>query len=85
MKLCMDLLNAAFIFMGILSALLSNHYSSIVMGDAALGVAVLAPEEGSKEMNTKRHQLQLGNRWFQLGLLFSILALICQVISALGK
>jgi hypothetical protein len=43
------LIVAAVMFLSVLSSLVSNFYDSRVMGSAALGVAVLAPDPGSPE------------------------------------
>ena len=50
---CLVLAGGIFLLVGLLIALISNHYNAKVMGKAGLGVAILAPDPGSPEMRRK--------------------------------
>ena len=74
--LCSSLL----IFFSIICSLFSNYYNSRVMGDAALGVAILAPKEGSPEMERKRNLRRRADVLFKAGVVLASLGVSLQVV-----
>jgi len=74
-----------FIFLSIISALISNHLNGKVMGEAALGVAVIAGEPDSSIMIRKKKLRAWSDRTFCFGIILSILGLSTQVIAILLK
>lgn len=67
-----------FVFISIISALLSNYYDSKVMGDANLGVGIWAGAEDSNLMKNKRCLRKLSDGFFYSGIVFSVLGLFTQ-------
>lgn len=68
---------------GLLTALISNHYSSRVMGPAALGVAVLAPERDSPEWQKKERLRARADCWFWVGIAATSVGVVLQTWAAL--
>jgi len=75
----LKLLGATFIFLSIVSSLLSNRYNSIVMGEAALGAAVYGYPKGTPEWDQKVEIRNLADVWFSAGLVFAFLGLLLEV------
>jgi len=67
---------------GLLTAFISAHFSSRVMRQADLGIAVLAPEPGSSDMAEKERQRASSNRWFWLGLILTAWGVVLQTLGA---
>ena len=74
---------AVFLLAGLVTALVSTHYEGRVMGKAALGVAILAPDEGSPEWKEKEALRVKSDRWFWLGIGLTALGVIVQTIGSL--
>ncbi len=70
--------------LGLLMALVSVQHNSKVMGKAALGVAVYAPEEGSPEWRQKERLRKLSDWAFYLGVLFSLIGVGLQTYGAVA-
>jgi hypothetical protein len=77
--------SSLFIFLSIIFALVSNYLNGKVMGEAALGVAVVAGEPDSPIMIRKKKLRAWSDRTFYFGIVFSILGLGTQVIAILLK
>jgi len=70
------LIGSIFLFIGLLMALISNYYNSRVMGKAALGVAMWAPDEGSPEWNRKVKLRKISNGCFCVGIFLTSLGIV---------
>ena len=77
---CLKLVGAFFIFMSIVSSLLSSHYHAVVMGDAELGYGVWAHEKGSPEWKQKVRLKEKSGNWFTAGIIFALLGLGTEVV-----
>lgn len=66
------------LFFGVLTALISNRYATKVMGPAGLGVAVLAPEPGSRAMVERERLRARADRWFWVGIVATALGIVIQ-------
>ena len=60
------------VVLGLICALVSAHYNSKVMGKAALGVAILAPQEGSSEWKKKERLRKIADALYYFGLAFAL-------------
>jgi hypothetical protein len=69
-------LSAIFVFLSITFSFVSKHYESRVMGYAALGVAVLAPEKNSLEWTEKKLLRSRADNFFISSILFASLSVI---------
>lgn len=67
------------IFLSIVAALVSNYLNAKVMGEAALGVAVFAPERGSPEWNRKVRLRRWADFLFYAGLAFATAGVLIQL------
>lgn len=79
----LTLIGGGFLLAGLCTALLANRYETKLMGSAKLGLAVLAPEEGSSDMQNKKHLRTQSDFWFWVGLALTALGVVLQTISAL--
>ncbi|MFA5847046.1 MAG: hypothetical protein WC855_09110 [Thermodesulfovibrionales bacterium] len=68
------LLSAILVFLSVMFSFVSNHYESRVMGDAALGIAVLAPDRNSPEWSQKMSLRSKADCFFNLSILSGLLA-----------
>lgn len=70
------------LLVGLLTAFVSNHYASRVMGMANLGVAVYAPTPGSAEWQQKERLRARADGLFYVGLALTAFGVILQTIGA---
>ena len=77
------LLAAAAVSMSVAFAVVSNHYESRVMGSAALGVAVLAPTEGSEAWQEKESLRRMADWSLNLSFILSGVAALLDIALAL--
>lgn len=71
--------------LGLLMALISVQSDARAMGKAALGVAVLAPEEGSPEWRRKERLRKVSDGAFYLGVVFSKIGVAFQTYGSVAK
>lgn len=74
----LHLAGALLLLVGLVTALVSNHRAATVMGKAQLGVAVLAPQEGSPEWKEKERLRASADRWFWTGLVLTAAGILLQ-------
>lgn len=74
----LHLAGALLLLVGLVTALVSNHRAATVMGKAQLGVAVLAPEEGSPEWKEKERLRASADRWFWTGLVLTAAGILLE-------
>lgn len=72
------ILGGVLLGLGLLLAFGSFYYNARVMGKAALGVGVYAPEPGSPEWRQKELQRRISDGLFVLGVLLSLAGVILQ-------
>ena len=77
----LQLCAAIFIFLSIGCSLLANRANRKLMGQAAMGVAVWAPEKGSAEWRQKEKLKAQVDLYFYGGVIFALLGLGVEVIS----
>ena len=77
------LISAILILLSVMLSFVSNHYESRVMGDAALGVAVLAPDLNSPEWAEKNALRSKADLSFNLSIICGVLAVFLQLYVAL--
>ena len=75
----LHIFGALLIAVSIVSALMSNHYNSMVMGEANLGFGRLAPERGTEMWNEQVRLRNWSNRFFYSGIILAAFGLIAQV------
>ncbi len=75
------LVGALLLLIGLVTALVSNHLEAGVMGKAQLGVAVLAPEQGSPEWKAKERLRANADRWFWTGLVVTAAGILLQTVA----
>ena len=68
---------------GLVTALISTHLGSQVMGRAEAGVAVFAPEEGSSEMKEKERLRVRAHCWFWVGIVLTACGVVLQTLGAI--
>jgi hypothetical protein len=81
----MILIAAAFVMLTIVFSFISNRYESRVMGDAALGVAVFAPERGSPEWEKKQFLRSTADCYFNLSIFCGAVAVLLDLFIAFRK
>jgi hypothetical protein len=69
--------------LGLVTALVSTHLASRVMGKAQLGVAVLAPEEGSAEWRKKEQLRARADCWFWVGIGLTACGVVLQTLGGI--
>ena len=67
---------------GLAMALVSTHLVSRVMGEAGLGIAVVADKPGSPEMTTKKRLRARADRWFWMGIGLTACGVVLQTVGA---
>lgn len=67
---------------GLLTALISTHLASRVMGKAGLGVAVIGPEEGSNEWTQKERLRARADCWFWVGIALTACGVVLQTLGS---
>jgi hypothetical protein len=75
---CFVLAGGVFLLVGLHMALISNHYSAKVMGKAALGLAVVAPNPGSPAMKRKERLRARADRSFWIGVALTAMGVVLQ-------
>lgn len=81
----LNVIGGIILFTGLLCALGSNHYEAKVMGGAALGIAVIGPNENSPAMKEKIRVRQLADRAFYLGISFTFIGIVLQTVGSIDK
>lgn len=76
------LISAVLICLSIIFSFVSNHYESRVMGDAALGVAIIAPEPNSPQWAEKRLLSSKADFFFNVGVVCGFLAVFVDLYVA---
>lgn len=79
----MSLIGGLLLVAGLCVALLSFRYDRKVMGDAALGYGIIAPNEGTAEDREQRRLRALADRWFWVGLGLTAVGVILQTLGAI--
>jgi hypothetical protein len=79
----LNLIGGILLTCGVLAALISNNYTSRVMGKAALGVAILGDEPDSSFMKEKERLLGWANFWFYAGVALALLGGTLQTLGSL--
>ena len=77
----MQVVGLLLLFVGLISSLCSQHYENKTMGDAALGVAVLAPSEGTDAWEQKVRLRLLTQITFFVGLGLTALGILIQLLA----
>ncbi len=78
----LTIIGGALLLIGVLTALISNHYATRVMGKAALGVAVLAPDPESLEWKNKERLRARADCWFWIGVIVTAAGIVLQTVGA---
>lgn len=78
----LTLAGGIFLFVGLVTALISSRYESRVMGQARLGVAVLAAEKDTPEWREKNRLRARVNFWFWVGLGLTAVGIVLQTQAA---
>lgn len=68
---------------GLLLVIYSYRYNSKVMGEAALGVGLIAPAENSPEWKEKERLRKISDRLFSIGMILSCMGVVSQTIGVL--
>jgi hypothetical protein len=68
---------------GVLAALLQNHYTSTVMGNASLGFGRFAPDKDSAAWKDKERLRARAECWFRVGIALTVVGGGLQTIGAL--
>jgi len=75
----LNIIGNIILLLGLIAALLSNHLQGKVMGEASLGVAVLAPEKESSEWEEKVRQRTCSDISFYTGVALTAIGIILQI------
>jgi hypothetical protein len=71
------------LLLGLVTALVSTHLGSRVMGKAELGMAVLAPNEGSPEWQEKERLRARADCWFWVGIGLTACGVVLQTLGGI--
>jgi hypothetical protein len=71
------------LLLGLVTALVSTHLASRVMGKVELGVAVLAPKEGSAEWQEKERLRARSDCWFWVGVGLTACGVVLQTLGGI--
>ncbi len=71
------------LLLGLITALISSHYQTRVMGEAGLGVAVWAPKPESPEWKEKERLRARADCLFWIGLAATGCGIVLQTLGAL--
>ena len=74
----LGIIGGIILFFGLTCALWSNHYEVKVMGNAALGIAVIGPNKDSPAWKEKIQTRQLADRFFYLGIFLTAIGISLQ-------
>jgi hypothetical protein len=80
MAKCLIMSGGVALLGGLMMAFVSAQVGNRVMGDAALGVGVFAPDERSTEWRAKKRKRQIADRCFYVGLVLTALGVVLQTI-----
>ncbi|MDE0086922.1 MAG: hypothetical protein OXU23_14475 [Candidatus Poribacteria bacterium] len=81
----LSIIGGIILFVGLLCALGSNHYEAKVMGNAALGIAIVGPNENSPAWNEKVQTRQLADIFFYFGLFLTAIGIVLQTMGSIDK
>lgn len=79
----LTLVGGLLLLAGLVTALISTHYEARVMGKAAMGVAVLAPDKGGPEWRKKEALRSKADWWFWIGIALTAVGVVLQTLGAI--
>ena len=81
----LSVIGGIILFIGLSCALLSNHYEAKVMGNAALGIAIIGPNENSPAWKEKIQTRQLVDIFFYFGIFLTAIGIVLQTVGSIDK
>ena len=81
----LSIIGGIILFIGLLCALGSNHYEAKVMGNAALGIPEIGPNENSPAWKEKIQIRQLADIFFYLGIFLTAIGIVLQTMGSIDK
>lgn len=81
----LSIIGGIILFIGLLCALGANHYETKVMGYAALGIAIVGPNENSPAWNEKVQTRQLADIFFYFGIFLTAIGIVLQTMGSIDK
>jgi len=79
----LTLTGGIFLLVGLVTALISNRYEARVMGEAGLGVAVLAPQRDTPEWRERERLRARADFWFWVGVGLTAVGIVLQTLGAI--
>ena len=73
----------ALLLIGVVTALVSAHYVTRVMGAAALGVGVGAPKEGRPAWQKRKRLRARADFWFYVGIALTACGIVLQTVGGI--